>query len=181
MRRKKSSKLKKRKRKKRKEEKEPQVVVVYRQRMFMKKALVAFALLAAAQSASGLIIKLDRKERCFTEQGRKGTAFSGSFNAVYSDTMEPVPSKLSNTVYGNTEQRLIFKITDPHGIELFKANDNLGTFYFMPEFDGPISICFADVPSSHSARPYSLSLEHHHGTTTEEYREIAKREELYVK
>lgn len=147
--------------------------------MDMKKGLVAIALLAF-QSASGLIIKLDRKEKCFTEQGRKGTAFSGSFNAVYSDTFEAVPSKLSNPVYGNPEQRFTFRITDPHGTELFKANDNAGTFYFMPEFDGPITLCFADSPSARNERPYSISLSHHHGTTTEEYKEIAKREELYV-
>lgn len=146
--------------------------------MNMKRALVAIALLAA-QTASGLIIKMERnKEKCFTEQGRKGTAFSGSFSAVYSDTFEPVPSRRNNP--NSPEHAFTFKILDPHSLELFKADDSAGTFYFMPEADGPISLCFTDH-GSRSDREYSISLTHHHGTTTEEYKEIAKREELYVK
>ena len=119
------------------------------------------------------------REKCFTEQGRKGTAFSGKFALLYSDTLEQVPSKTYNNME-NDGRYFIFRANDPSGKEIFRTEEHMGTFHFVPTTDGSLELCFADIGSG-ITRKRSVSFDHHHGTTSEEYKEIAKRDQLYVK
>ena len=118
------------------------------------------------------------RERCFTEQGRKGTAFSGSFSLLHSDTLEQVPSKTHNNL-DQDDRYFVFRISDLNGVEVFKSEEHAGTFHFVPTVDGPLNLCFADIGRGITRRR-SVSFQHHHGTTTDEYKEIAKRDQLYV-
>ena len=149
--------------------------------MFTASALSLFVVVVVMIAAGeGLIIDLQpNKEMCVTEEGRKGTAFSGKFRALYTDTLEPVASKTYTNQEEEGNRYFIFRLTGPDSQEVQRTEDVIGTFRFVPTADGPISICFADIGSG-IKRKRSVSFEHHHGTTTEEYMEIAKREDLYV-
>lgn len=118
------------------------------------------------------------REKCFTEQGRKGIAFSGKFSLLYSDTLEQVPPKAHNDKE-NGGRYFIFRANDPSGKEVLKTEEHAGTFHFVPTTDGSLELCFADIGSGITRRR-SVSFDHHHGTTSEEYKEIAKKDQLYV-
>lgn len=145
----------------------------------MKANSLILASLMMVSCVRAIIFELrPNREKCFVEQGRRNTAFSGKFSILYSDTLEQVPSK----TYNNLEhdgRYFIFRVNDQNDKEIFKSEEHMGTFHFIPENDGPLNLCFADIGSGIS-RKRSVSFEHHHGTTADEYKEIAKRDELYV-
>ena len=142
-------------------------------------ALALMSLMMAACARAVIFGMRPNREKCFTEQGRKGVAFSGRFSLLYSDTLEQVPSKARGTPE-NDARYFIFRASDPSGKEVFRTEEHAGTFHFVPTTDGSIELCFADIGSGITRRR-SVSFDHHHGTTSEEYMEIAKRDQLYVK
>lgn len=142
-------------------------------------SFILVSVMMMATCARAVIFELrPNREKCFTEQGRKGTAFSGKFSILYSDTLEQVPSKTYNNLQDDGRY-FIFRVNDPNDKEILRTEEHMGTFHFTPTSDGAITLCFADIGSGITRRR-SVSFEHHHGTTTDEYREIAKRDELYV-
>jgi len=143
--------------------------------------LTALALVLLAPAALGVTFDVrPNQQRCLVEEVRRGVPFHGEYSVV--DVNEGGDPAAAAARAARFPRQFLVRISeDLTDKELYKNEGTTGKFHFIPENDGPISLCFTDSFRGgwrmHASRSVSLTIRH--GITTNDYAEIARKEQLY--